>query len=118
MEIRDAPTDLDDPVQTIRLRLDAAGVDTGTIVIEVRDATVFLNGTIADPDTRASIVAVLFVIPGVDKVVDSLRLGNEEGAPQIYMKRGASLERAIGKLFDPGSTWEDYRATKNRVRPI
>jgi hypothetical protein len=118
MQTHGAPMDLDDPVQTIRLRLEAAGVDTSTTVIEVRNSTVVLTGTIADADTRLSIVELLFAIPSVDNVVDSLRLGGEDVEPQIYVKQGESLEHAIEKAFDPSLTWEEYRVTKKRVRRI
>jgi hypothetical protein len=118
MQTHDDPIDLDDRVQTIRLRLEAAGIDTSTIVIEVRKSTVALTGKIPDADTRLAITEVLFSIPRVDHVVDSLRFGEEHVEPQIYMKQSESLERAIETLFDPSLTWEEYRAMKKRVRRI
>jgi hypothetical protein len=53
----------------------------------------------------------------VDRVVDLLRVGEETAAPQIYMKQGQSLARAINDLFDPNVTWDRYRAARKRGPP-
>jgi hypothetical protein len=118
MQTHDDPIELDDRVQTIRLRLEAAGVDTSTIVIEVRKSTAVLTGNIPDAGTRLAITEVLFSIPSVDHVVDSLRLGEKDVEPQIYMKQSESLARAFEELFDPSLTWEEYRAAKKRLKRI
>jgi hypothetical protein len=53
----------------------------------------------------------------VERVVDSLRVGEEGASPQVYLKKGALLVRAIDDLFDADVSWEQYRAAKKRHRP-
>ncbi|MEA3177668.1 MAG: hypothetical protein QOI59_1191 [Gammaproteobacteria bacterium] len=103
--------------QAIKLQLQAAGVDTSTIAVEVRKTTAVLTGTITDAGTRRTIVEALFGLSTIDQVVDALSVGGEHASPQIYMKDGEPLTRAIRDLFDPNVSWKQYRAAKKRGSP-
>jgi hypothetical protein len=113
----DLPNREGDLQRTFKVRLSAAGVDTSAIEVEVRNSTAVLRGTITDVSVRQAIVEVLFGLSSLEYVVDSLCVGTKGASPQVYMKRGDSLTRAMEDLLHPEVSWEQYRAAMKRGRP-
>jgi hypothetical protein len=109
------PSAVKDAIERIIARVE---VDTSKVSADIRDSTVILSGEIADPGARDLLVASVLHVIAVERVIDSLQVTGESNSTQVYMKKGDHLTKALKDYFGDGLTWDQYKAAKERAKPI